>query len=318
MIDVYIISGFLGSGKTTLIKRILDDEALLRPMLIENEFGEISVDDKLFDEGLKVKTIKSGCICCSLKGDFSLALDEIASYNIASLIIEPSGVGKLSEVMETIRKDCRFKLKGLVAMCDARMARMYHRNYHEFYDDQLIMADTVVLSHLDETTPEKLNETMEIVTELNDETKIVAEDYRQLSGEAIVKLISSSGLCACAECSGCIDTEKLLEGILGEMEDHHEHDHHHHEHHHHDADEVFTSIGFKTGKVFAQEELTGVLAQLKDQVVRAKGFVNGAKETLYFDIAGKSVFVNEGPAKSEGVVVIIAENPEESWEGLFL
>lgn len=315
MINVYVVSGFLGSGKTTLIKRILDDETLIKPMLIENEFGEISVDDKLFDEGLKVKTIKSGCICCSLKGDFSLALDEIASYDIANLIIEPSGVGKLSEVVETIRKDRRFRLQGLVAMCDATMARLYHRNYHEFFDDQLIIADTIILSHLDQTNDEELTEALDIITALNDEAKIIRDDYRTLSGEAIVAAISNS-VCNCAECSGCIDEEELLEGILGEMEDH-EHDHHHHEHHHHDADEVFTSVGFKTNRIFTKEELSVILNKLKDRVIRAKGFVNTENSTLYFDIAGKSVFINEGTHKPEGVVVIIVQDTSEKWEGLF-
>ena len=146
MINVYVISGFLGSGKTTLIQKLINDKVFVKPMLIENEFGEVGIDDLLLKDSLEVIGINSGCICCSLKGDLKKALDTIKSYDIDSLIIEPSGVGKLSEINKTIVADKDLKLVFDVAMVDAKKALSYHRNFKEFFDDQIIMADTIVLS----------------------------------------------------------------------------------------------------------------------------------------------------------------------------
>lgn len=304
MIKVYIVSGFLGSGKTTLIKKILASDILPKPMLIENEFGDIGIDGDLFDAGLKVKEINSGCICCSLKGDLVDALADIKAMDIESLIIEPSGVGKLSEVMMTIMEDDDLKLASHICMVDAKKALSYHRNFKEFFDDQVIAASAIILSKVDLIAKEDLEETKKMLKQLNEEVVIVDQLYRDLSASELLKIMTDD-VCQCEECSGCIDEEEL-DRECG------------HHHHHHHADEVFQSIAIKTDRHFTKDELIAILKKIKDEVIRVKGIVLSDKLYLYFDISGDDVMVTRSNASSAGKVVVIGHDLDEGKiKGLF-
>ena len=353
MINVYIISGFLGAGKTTVIKKLLDSNKLGKVMLLENEFGEIGIDANLFDEKLNVKEINSGCICCSLKGDLMNALDEISSYDIDTLIIEPSGVGKLSQVMESIIHSDKLHLASHATMVDAKKAISYHKNFKEFFDDQVIAANAIILSRVDKCDEEKLQKTVDMLRELNEDAKIITTAYQDLDTDYLLEVLVEN-VCNYEECMGCFSESELEEICHCHDHDHHEHhdhdhhdhdhhdhehhdhdhehhdhDHHHEEgctcgchdhdhHHHHDADEVFTSIGFETIKQFKRSELEIILNSFKENVVRAKGFVKGDNAWLYFDLAGEDIIITEGAPKYTGLVTVIGSKlDEEAIKGMF-
>ena len=309
MINVYIISGFLGAGKTTFIKKLLAGGVFGKAMLIENEFGEAGIDGSLFDDGLMVKEINSGCICCSLKGDLINVLKDIKAMDIENLIIEPSGVGKLSEVMMTIIQDDDFRLASHITMVDAKKALSYHRNFREFFDDQVIAANAIVLSKLDTIDDERLEATKAMLRELNDEVTILDQPYRDMTANDLFAIMKKD-TCDCAECAGCMHDE--------EIEEHCHHDHHDHHHHHHDADEVFVSIAIKTDRHFKKDELIDILKQMPDEIVRVKGIVYGDERYLYFDRSGDDIMVARANASKAGTVVIIGTKVErEVMEGLF-
>ena len=293
MINVYIISGFLGAGKTTLIKHLLKSERLGKTMLIENEFGEIGIDSNLFDDQLNVREINSGCICCSLKGDLIDALDEIRTYDIDTLLIEPSGVGKLSEIMDAVVSAEDMQLACHLSVVDAKKALSYHRNYKEFFDDQVIAANAILLSKTDIVDDIRLHKVNNMLRELNDEAYIVTTDYKELSYDELFNVMSDN-VCEGEHCTcGC----------------------HHHDH---DAEDVFSSIGFETIKTFTKESLHHALKHIKDYAIRAKGFVKGENTWYYFDLAGDEVEIKEGPAKYTGLVTIIGKNLDrEELEGIF-
>ncbi len=321
MINVYIVSGFLGAGKTTFIKKLLEGDVFKKAMLIENEFGEVGIDGSLFDSALKVKEINSGCICCSLKGDLVDALDEIKGMDIDSLLIEPSGVGKLSEIMMTIMQDDDFRLASHIAMVDAKKALSYHHNFKEFFDDQVIAANAIVLSKLDTVDSKRLEETKEMLSELNDEVVILDKPYMDMEASELFKLMTE-GVCDCEECTGCMQEDEIEEHC--HCHDHHDHDCHHdhdHEcghHHHHDADEIFTSIAINTERVFAKDELIDILKKMPETIVRIKGIVKGDERYLYFDKSGDDIMVSRADATRAGTIVIIGtEVDKEFMEGLF-
>ena len=315
MIDVYIVSGFLGSGKTTFIKKLLEGKVFEKPMLIENEFGEIGIDGGLFDAGLKVKEINSGCICCSLKGDLYEALDEIKKMDVKSLIIEPSGVGKLSEVMSSIMKDDDYKLKSHICLVDVKKALSYHRNFKEFFDDQVIGANAIILSKVDLVTKEKIEEVKDMLVGLNDEVAIEDEPYQEMDVQRLFSLITRD-VCDCEGCDGCLEDDEILKEC---SHHHHEHsDHHHHNHHHH-ADEIFEAYSLKTTKTFTRSELEAILKDIKDEVVRAKGIVDSDEYCLYFDISGDDIMISRAKASKSGIVTIISEKVDRpKMEKLFL
>lgn len=246
MLKIDIISGFLGAGKTTFIRRLLNtklkDEKVV---LIENEYGEVSVDtDILQDTKIEIKELSQGCICCSLVGDFSKALKElINNYNPDRVIIEPSGVGKLSDIVKAVEEvGLRESINTLVCMVDAKKAKMYEKNFGEFFIDQIKNAGTVVLSRTDVATLEKIEESIEIVRNLNDKAIIVSTPISKLRDEELLDAYEG------------VDTILFLD-----EEEHHHHDddddeeccchHHHHDdddedeehecchHHHHDEDD---------------------------------------------------------------------------------
>ena len=241
MTKIDIISGFLGAGKTTLIKKLLK-EALngQKVVLIENEFGEIGVDGGFLKEaGIEIKEMNSGCICCSLVGDFGTSLKEVLeAYHPERILIEPSGVGKLSDVAAAVKNvdfEEEVQLNSAVAVVDASKCKMYIKNFGEFFVNQIEHAGTIILSRTGNISEEKLNKAIELIREHNKEATIITTPWEELEGQAILDTMEKVS-----------DMEKEL---LEEAKHHHhhdeecdcgchEHEHHHeeHEHHHHDEE----------------------------------------------------------------------------------
>ena len=231
MTKIDIISGFLGAGKTTFIQKLLSD-ALKgeNVVLIENEFGEIGVDSGfLKNAGIEIREMNQGCICCSLVGDFESSLKEvIEQYHPDRILIEPSGVGKLSDILsavKTVSENLDVKLDGAVTVVDATKAKLYNKNFGEFFDDQIRFATSVVLSRMDIASGEKAQEAVNIVRGINPHANLITTALTELSGEKLLEIIGKE--------------ENLEEELLAEVKakaaHHHEHHHdheHHHEHHH--------------------------------------------------------------------------------------
>ena len=307
MTKIDIISGFLGAGKTTLIKKLLQ-EALngQKVVLIENEFGEIGIDGGfLKDAGIQITEMNSGCICCSLVGDFGAALKKVVEqYNPDRIIIEPSGVGKLSDVIAAVMNvagEIDLDLNSFVTVADATKCKMYMKNFGEFYNNQVESANTIILSRTQGMKEEKLAQAVSMIQEKNAKAKIITTPWDELTGEQILAVMEQGHSLA----------EELMEEAMklheeeehehhhhdhddecccGHDHDHEEHEHHHHDHehehhydengvcscghhhdedehghhHHHHADEVFTSWGRETPRKYTKDELEKILKTLSD------------------------------------------------------
>lgn len=238
MTKVNVISGFLGAGKTTLIAKLLKDVFQgEQVVLVENEFGEIGIDGGFLKEaGIQINEINSGCICCTLKGDFEAALHQVVeTYHPDRILIEPSGVGKLSDILRAIRTVEGLEIDSYSTVVDAARCQIYHKNFKEFFDDQIATASCVILSRTQMTDEATLQKDLDIIRELNSDVRVITTPWDELSGTAIFEAMegSSSGF---PEISYDEDDED---------EDEHEHHHHHdddeeeheHHHHHHDDDE---------------------------------------------------------------------------------
>ncbi len=262
MTKIDIVSGFLGAGKTTLIKKLLKEAlAGTKVVLIENEFGEIGVDGGFLKEaGIEIKEMNSGCICCSLVGDFGTSLQEVlTTYEPERVLIEPSGVGKLSDVMKAVqdvKTDVEVQLNSAVAVVDASKCKMYIKNFGEFFINQIEHAGTIILSRTDKLSEEKVEQCVAMIREHNEKAAIITTPWEQLDGKGILDTIEGAKdleaelmkevmehahhehdeNCTC----GCHDHEH--EHHHHHHDDEHEHHHHHdgecceHEHHHHDHD----------------------------------------------------------------------------------
>ncbi len=248
MTKIDIVSGFLGAGKTTLIKKLLADAlAGTKVVLIENEFGEIGIDGGFLKEsGIEIREMNSGCICCSLVGDFGTSLREVMNtYAPERILIEPSGVGKLSEVMSAVNgvtEDTDMVLNSAVAVVDASKAKLYIKNFGEFFVDQIEHAGTIILTRTDKTSDAKTAEVVELLRTHNAKATIITTPLAELDGKAVLETI---------EGRSDLQAEILAEVIASheeDDEDEHEHHHHHHHddddedehehhHHHHDDDE---------------------------------------------------------------------------------
>ena len=236
MAKIDIISGFLGAGKTTLIKKLLG-EALKgqQVVLIENEFGEIGIDGGfLKDAGVNITEMNSGCICCSLVGDFGTALkDVITKFNPDRIIIEPSGVGKLSDVIKAVQgvaEDAPIELNSLVTVADANKCKMYMKNFGEFYNNQVESAHTIVLSRTQNMKQDKLEACVAMIREHNKEAAVITTPWDELTGEQL--------LAAMEKPVSLADMVMAEEEICPVCGGHHDHDDHEHEHHHdHDHDD---------------------------------------------------------------------------------
>ena len=252
MAKIDIISGFLGAGKTTLIKKLLS-EALKgqQVVLIENEFGEIGIDGGfLKDAGVNITEMNSGCICCSLVGDFGTALkDVITKFNPDRIIIEPSGVGKLSDVIKAVQgvaEDAPIELNSLVTVADANKCKMYMKNFGEFYNNQVESAHTIVLSRTQNMKQDKLEACVSMIREHNKDAAVITTPWDELTGEqllaAMEKPVSLADMVMaeeeiCPVCGGHHDHDHDDHDHEHEHEHHHDHDDHDHEHeHHHDHD----------------------------------------------------------------------------------
>ena len=253
MAKIDIISGFLGAGKTTLIKKLLS-EALKgqQVVLIENEFGEIGIDGGfLKDAGVNITEMNSGCICCSLVGDFGTALkDVITKFNPDRIIIEPSGVGKLSDVIKAVQgvaEDAPIELNSLVTVADANKCKMYMKNFGEFYNNQVESAHTIVLSRTQNMKQDKLEACVAMIREHNKDAAVITTPWDELTGEqllaAMEKPVSLADMVMaeeeiCPVCGGHHDHDHDDHDHEHEYEHHHDHDDHDHEHeHHHDHDD---------------------------------------------------------------------------------
>ena len=307
MTKIDIISGFLGAGKTTLIKKLIAEVFRGQQIvLIENEFGEIGIDGGfLKDAGINITEMNSGCICCSLVGDFGQALRKVEEqFHPDRILIEPSGVGKLSDVrraVENVAKDVDMKVNSLTTVVDAKKVNMYMKNFGEFYNNQVESAGTIVLSRTQGISGDKLNEVVAMLKEKNPKAAFITTAWDQISGQQILAAMEKSVDLA-AELMASVDEDEDEECCChhhhdhdeeehdhehhehhhehckeehahhhehdGEEHAHHEHDEeeheHHHHHHHHDADDVFTSWGTETARKYTKEELEGILTALDD------------------------------------------------------
>ncbi len=357
MIKIDIFSGFLGAGKTTLIKKLIKEAYCgEKVVLIENEFGEIGVDGGFLKEaGIEITEMNSGCICCSLVGDFAEALKKVAAqFSPDRILIEPSGVGKLSDVIKAVRRADvpNSALNAFCTVVDAKKCKVYLRNFGEFFLDQVENASCIVLSHTSD--PTKTEEAVSLLKEHTSVT-VITTDWDKLDGKDILLAMQKTDSLKAELDKLAAEAHEHDEEECDDPEcechhhhhhdddddDEHEHCHHHHHddddehehchhdeeghahHHHHHADEIFTSWGTETAKVFSQEMLQKALNALDSgdygQVLRAKGYVNGGENWIYFDFVPGEADVRTGsPAVTGRLCVIGCKLDEEKLKGLFL
>ena len=339
-IDIY--SGFLGAGKTTLIKKMITESYCGQKLvLIENEFGQIGIDGGfLQDAGINITEMNSGCICCSLVGDFGKALTQVISeYDPDRIVIEPSGVGKLSDVIAAVNKVTNEKvtLGYTVAVVDAGKVKVYMKNFGEFYNNQIETASTIILSRTDAIAQQKLDAAIEMLREHNSSAAIVTTPWDQLTGAQLIEAMEGKNsladeLAALVEEHHHHDEEHCC---CGHDHDHHEHHHHdeehcccghdhdHHEHNHPHADEVFTSWGVETAKKFTKEVIEAALKKLDSReygfILRAKGIVQAEDGSwIHFDyVPGETNVRNGGAAVIGKLCVIGAEMDQQDIAQLF-
>ena len=233
MSKVDVISGFLGAGKTTLIQKLIKDVfAGKKVVLVENEFGEIGIDGGFLQEaGITINEINGGCVCCTLQGDFHDALEKVENtYHPDHIIIEPSGVGKLSDILSIVKSVEGLELNSYSAVVDAKRCKIYHKNFKEFFDDQISTACCVILSRTQMVSEDKLNEDVSIIRELNPDVRIITTPWDDLNGESIYEAMTGSS-------NGFPEGLEELDFDEEEHEHHHHHDEEHEHHHHHDEDE---------------------------------------------------------------------------------
>lgn len=328
MSKVDIISGFLGAGKTTLIKKLIKESLNNeKVVLIENEFGEIGIDGSfLKDAGIEITEMNSGCICCSLVGDFSEALKRVVKeYHPDRIIIEPSGVGKLSDVIKAVQDvhDDELQLNSFIAVIDAKKCKTYSLNFGEFFNNQIEYASTIILSRTQDIDADKLKQDIEIIKGFNTNANIITTPWEDLSGDTIMNALENKD-----SLKEVLLKEAEICPVCGHHHDHDEHEHHHHheehecgcghdhhhEHGHHHADEVFTSMGKETIHTYSQEELETILKELSSSsefgnILRAKGILQSSDKTwLHFDLVPGEYEVRVGPADYTGRICVIGKD----------
>ena len=366
MTKIDIVSGFLGAGKTTLIKKLLAEafpgEKLV---LIENEFGEIRIDGGFLKEsGVQISEMSAGCICCSLVGDFHKALKDVqAQFHPDRILIEPSGVGKLSDVIVAVQNTADetddMKLNSFVTVADATKVKVYMKNFGEFYNNQIESAGTIILSRTQKLNQEKLEAAVALLREKNPNAAILTTPWDELDGKTILSAIEKVSLAD--ELLARMQAEHAADeaehhhhhhdhdeddhdhGCHHDHEEHdhchhdhdedehchdHEHEHHHHDgeecddphcschHHHHHADEVFTSWGVETVKVFTESELETILTALDSgdygAILRAKGIVHSEDgKWLHFDFVPEEHQIRFGAADYTGRLCVIGSQLKE-------
>ncbi len=306
MINVYVISGFLGAGKTTFIQKLLNEKKFEKPMLLENEFGEVGIDGAFFSSSLAIKEINNGCICCSLQGDFEDALEEIEDMGVSDLIIEPSGVGKLSEIINVIKGDPDFRIVSHICIVDVKTCKKYHLNFKEYFDDQVKAANCVILSHTDVSDASKISEAEALVKEINSEVEVITTPISDIAIEELLDIIVNGG-------ELLPDFEEDEEHHDHDHEHEHDHEHHHHHHHHHDGeedddddeDEIFKNHIIRPEHVFTKSEMEDILKDVDSDIIRIKGYVKGEEGTLYLNYVLNEYHVYYGEAREDAVVSVI-------------
>ena len=373
MTKIDIISGFLGAGKTTLIKKLLAEAyAGEKLVLIENEFGEISIDGGFLKEsGVQISEMSSGCICCSLVGDFGEAMKDVyAQFKPDRIIIEPSGVGKLSDVISAVEKvtdeNGDMTLNSFITVADATKCKVYMKNFGEFFNNQVENAGCIILSRTGKISAEKLDTAVSLLREKNPSATIITTPWEEISGKQILDAMEKTSHsfaeelmkevhhhhgeeCDDPHCSCHHDHEHEHEHAHHHEQDHccdhahHEHEHHHehhdHEHHHehsecsdphccchdhdhghhhhHHADEVFTSWGAESPKVFSDDEIRRILTALDSgeygMVVRSKGIVPAeGNRWIHFDYVPEEHEIRDGSADVTGRICVIGSQLKES------
>ena len=327
MTKVDIFSGFLGAGKTTLIKKLIK-EAYQNEMLvlIENEFGQIGIDGGFMKEaGIEITEMNSGCICCSLVGDFGKALRQVKEqYNPDRIIIEPSGVGKLSDVIRAVQDAGidDLTLNTFTTVIDASKCKMYMKNFAEFYSNQVEFASTIVLSRTSDIRADKLDEAVAIIRSLNASASLITTPWEQVDGKVILETMEKRNTLE-AELAHLLEEQKEKEKHYhhhhhhedGEecddpdCECHHHHDHDHHHGHHH-ADDVFTSWGTETSAHFTEGFVEDCLDELMTgrygMILRAKGILPAADgQWIHFDYVPGEKEIRVGAADVIGKLCVI-------------
>lgn len=328
MTKIDIISGFLGAGKTTLIKKLLKEAFQNEQVvLIENEFGEIGIDGGFLKEaGVEIREMNSGCICCSLVGDFGTSLKEvIETYHPDRILIEPSGVGKLSDVIkavENVKDSVDIVLNSYTTVVDVNKCKLYLKNFGEFYSNQVETAGAIILSRTDVAKEGKAEEAVKMLREMNANAAIITTPIEQLDGAKILETMEH------------VDSleKQMLEEELRHQHDHeHHHEHgedctcgchdHDHEHGHHHADDVFTSWGKETPHKFERAKLEEILKQFveDDKILRSKGMVEGTDgKWIYFDMVPGEYEIRDGEPDYTGRIVVIGTDiHEHELEELF-
>ena len=352
MTKIDIFSGFLGAGKTTLIKKLISEAySGEKLVLIENEFGEISVDGGfLQDAGVEITEMSSGCICCSLVGDFAEALEKVKTqFAPDRILIEPSGVGKLSDVIRAVQDvgDPDLVPGSFTTVVDATRAKMYMKNFGEFWCNQVENAGAIVLSRTKGMNEAKLAACVDMLREHNKDAVIVTTPWDELDGKTLRAAMEheDSLKAELARLAAEAAEEEEDECCCGHEHHHehehehhhhegeecscghehqdHDHEHHHHHHHGHDADEVFVSWGAETARKFTEAEINEMLAGLDSlrygQVVRAKGYVASEGENwIYFDyVPGERELRRGAPAVTGRLCVIGSGLDEDGLRELF-
>ena len=352
MTKIDIISGFLGAGKTTFIKKMLEDVFQgEKIVLIENEFGEIGIDGGfLKDSGIEISELNSGCICCSLVGDFGKNLREVMErFHPDRILIEPSGVGKLSDVMKSVQEveqENEVKLNGRITVVNTAKATKQMKAFGEFFNNQIEYATVIVLSRTQNVKPEQTEVVVQAIREKNPDAAVITTPWDDIDGKQIYKVIeqqksleeelmeeqkkhqeahehSHDGHDHCHEHH---DHEHAHEENAHCHEHHdHEHDHgpdctcgcHDHDHHHHHADEIFTSWGKETPHVFSREVIEHAMKAFCDTedygtILRAKGMVPAEDGTwIYFDMVDGEYELRTGEADYTGRLCVIGTDIQE-------
>lgn len=331
MTKIDIFSGFLGAGKTTLIKKLIAEAYTgEKIVLIENEFGEIAIDGGfLKDSGVQINEMNSGCICCSLVGDFADALQKVlAQFHPDRILIEPSGVGKLSDVIRAVQgvQSDELVLNGFTTVVDANKCRMYMKNFGEFFNNQVENASAIILSRTEGIRPEKLDAAVALLREKNPTATIVTTPWTELDGKQILQTMERRDTLSA-------ELAHLQAEAAEDEHEHHHHDHddddhacccgHDHDHHHH-ADEVFTSWGTETPRKYTDDEIRTALDALINEhrygiVLRAKGIVPATDGGwIHFDYVPGESDVRRGSAQVTGRVCVIGSHlAEDALKELF-
>ncbi len=349
MVKINVISGFLGAGKTTLIKKLLTGSLRNeKVVLLENEYGEIGIDGGFMkDAGITVTELNAGCICCTLAGDFQAAVDQlIDTYHPDRILVEPTGVGKLSEILSAVEKaktrHPEIEVGGSATVVDAGKCRMYMKNFGEFFLDQVKSASTVIFSRTQLLSPDRVEKSRQLIAEAHPDARIITTPWDDMEPDFILEVIENGKPIWFAPLEDDDDDEE------DEHEHHHHHDHddddhvhehhhhhehddddndheheheHHHHHHHgegeHDADEVFGNIGLETAQRYEKDEIRDILSKLSDEeeygrILRAKGILqNAAGEWFQFDYVPGEIDLRDGSADYTGRLCVIGADLNE-------